>query len=337
MTTVKDGLFQYGGLPVGNGMIPITGIASDGVSAPRAFFVHGYLGNDGNSGLSPKSPLKTVTTAYGLCEDGRGDTVYILNDGTSTASVRDAALTWAKDNTHLIGLCAPAMVNQRARIAPPTTSTVDVDAYTPYLTLSASGCIFSNLSWFQGQSENKASVGVLVSGSRNVFNNVGIITGAHATQAGNVCYQLQLSGSENLFDNCYIGTDTVSYGNVASSNVCFGTSASSAAEVTRTVFRNCIFPKFATGAAQLFVTVLGLTEISRWNLFEDCNFINTGTSTMTQGVNVPGSTTGRLFFKDCAFFGCTDVTAANNALVQLSGSAEGNAANTSLYGTATIS
>jgi hypothetical protein len=65
------------------------------------------------------------------------------------------------------------------RIAPPTTSAVDVDAYTPYLTLSASGCIIHNVCWFQGQSETaKASVGLYVSGSLNYISNVSVITGA---------------------------------------------------------------------------------------------------------------------------------------------------------------
>lgn len=333
MTTVKDGLFQYGGIPVGTGMIPVTGIASDGTSSPRAFFIHGYLGNDGNTGLTPKSPLKTLTAAYALCEDGRGDTVYILNDGTSTASVRDVALTWAKDNCHIVGLCAPTIVNQRARIAPPTTDTTDVDAYTPYLTLSASGCVIANVSWFQGNSEDsKASVGIKVTGSRNYFSNVGIITGAATNQGDEVCYNLQMEGSENTFDGCYIGQDTAARSNFASANVAFIDTK----ECSRNVFRDCIFPMWADGAGPLFVTVTGLTGIQRWNLFDRCNFFNTGTSTITQGVNVPGSTTGRLFFKDCAFFGCTDVTAATNTLVLLSGNAIGTGTDNSLYGAVTV-
>ena len=332
MTTVRDGLFQYGGLPVGNGMIPITGIASDGVSAPRAFFVHGYLGNDGNSGLSPKSPLKTLTTAYGLCEDGRGDTVYILNDGSTTATVRDVALTWAKDNTHIVGLCAPTLVNQRARISTVASST-DVDAYTAYLTLSASGCIISNVSWFQGNSEDtKASIGILCSGSRNYLNNVGIITGAHANQGDEVTYNLNLTGSENTFENCYIGQDTAARSNYASANVCFGAGSLAApSESQRNVFRDCIFPMWADGASPVFVKVAVLTDIQRWNLFQRCQFINTGTSTITEAVSVPGSSTGRLFFDNCGFYGCTDVTAADSNLVQMLGPTPGTPVECGLY------
>ena len=194
MTTFGDQLFQFGGVAVGGGMIPVTGFGA------KSFFIHGSSGNDGNTGLSPKEPLKTLTTAYGLMEDGRGDVAYILNDGGTGATVRDVALTWAKDNCHIVGLGAPS-INQRCRISPPTADTADIDPYTPYLTLSASGCIISNVSWYQGQSEDKASIGVKVSGSRNYFSNVSIITGASDNTADQaLTYQLQVTGSENVFE-----------------------------------------------------------------------------------------------------------------------------------------
>jgi hypothetical protein len=284
----------------------------------RAFFVHGSLGSDGNPGTA-KDPLKTITAAYGLCTSGAGDTVYVLNDGTTSATVRDAALVWAKNNTHLVGLCAPTLVNQRARISPPTTITDDVDAYTPYLTLSGSGCVISNISWFQGNSEDsKASVGVKVTGSRNVLKNVAIITGAHANQGDEATYQLQVTGSENTFEDCYIGQDTAAAGNNAAyANLRFGSGAGD--EATRNVFRRCIFPMFADDTEPAFVRVVGLTDIQRWNLFEDCVFINTGTSTLDAAVVSPGSVTGKLFFKDCAFYGMTNVTAADSTDVLLYG------------------
>ena len=138
MTTVADGLYQFGGVPVGGGSLPAMGKES------KAFFVHGSLGGDGNDGRAPGRPLKTLTAAYGKCTDGAGDVVYILNDGSTGATVRDEALVWAKDNCHIVGLGAPS-INQRVRISNPSTATV-IASYSPYLTLSASGCIISNVS-----------------------------------------------------------------------------------------------------------------------------------------------------------------------------------------------
>jgi len=113
---------------------------------------------------------------YTLTVDKRGDVIYLLNDGNTTGSAREtAALVWAKDNTHLVGLCAPA-VNQRSRITP-TSGSTDVDAYTPFLTVSGHGNIFQNIALVQGNSEDgKASVGILNSGNRNYFNNVIVLS-----------------------------------------------------------------------------------------------------------------------------------------------------------------
>lgn len=312
MTTFGDQVYQFGGVPVGSGMLPPM------APGAKAFFVHGSLGLAGNSGLRPSEPLATLTQAYALCTDGAGDVVYIMNDGGTGASVRDVALVWAKDNCHIVGLGAPA-INQRVRIAPATTAT-DVDAYTPYLTLSASGCSISNVSWFQGNSEDgKASVGIYVSGSRNYFNNVSVITGAHANQGDEAgTYNVQITGSENVFEKCYIGQDTAARSNVANANVRFGAGASD--EATRNVFRECIFPCFADGAAPVFILAPTNADTQRWNLFDRCVFINTGTSTMTAGVSW-SDTTGKLFLKDCGFYGCTDVTAADSTLVFVQGPA----------------
>ena len=326
MTTFGDQVFQFGGAPLGSGMLPVLGYGA------KAFFVHGSSGAAGNSGLSPKDPVKTLTQAYALMEDGRGDVAYILNDGSSSASVRDVALVWAKDNCHIVGLGAPA-INQRVRIAPPTTSTVDIDAYTPYLTLSASGCIISNVSWFQGQSEDSASIGIKVSGSRNYFNNVSIITGASQSTADQaLTYQLQVTGSENVFEKCWIGQNTVNRSNVANSNVAFGSGSTDYAE--RNIFRDCIFPMKADGAAPTYICAKANNDVGTFNLFERCTFINTGSSTITQAVNWV-ATSGLCFLKDCAFYGQTDITTGNDATVQISGAAIGSANDTGEFGTAT--
>jgi len=307
MTTFGDQVQQYGGFPVGQGMLAEMGFRG------KHIWVHGGEGTDRGSGENPRRPLATLTYAYSKCVDGRGDVVHILNDGSTGASVRDVALVWAKDNCHIIGHCAPG-VNKRARIAPPTTSTEDVDAYTPYLTLSASGCIVSNVSWTQGQSEDtKPSVGVLVSGSRNHLNGVDVLTGAHANQgdeANNV--NLQVTGSENTFLECWIGTDTVAR-SAANCSLRFGGGANE--EATRNVFRKCIFPMYADAVTPVFVKAGAAFDVQRFNFMENCVFINTGTSSLTAGITW-AATTGYLYLKDCGFGGITNVCSADNAYVR---------------------
>ncbi len=306
------------GIPLlgGGGTLPLMGANG------KVLFVDPANGSDSNAGTSPKNALDTVAAAYAKTESGRGDVVYLMSDGSATGTARDAAITWSNNNTHLVGLCAPTTVNQRARIAPPTSET-DVDAYTPYITLSGSGCCFANFSIFQGNSEDgKSSIGVKVSGSRNYFANVSILNGAHENQGDEATTNLQVTGSENTFDDCYIGVDTVARGNNAiSRNIQLGSNA--ADEATRNIFRRCFFPCFADDTEPCFIYVQGLTDIQRWNFFQNCVGINTGTATLDAAVKTPGSVTGKLFLKDCAFYGVTDITAADCSDVLLYGISAG--------------
>lgn len=312
MTMFRDQVYQFGGVPVGSGMLPQMG------GLGKVFFVDPARGSDSNSGKRPDQALDTVTKALSLCTANRGDTVYLLNDGNTSGSARETAgITWNKDNTHLIGLCAPS-VNQRSRITPSSGST-DVDAFTPMITLSGTGCVFSNISIVQGNSEDgKASVGILLSGERNYLHNVSILTGQHANQGDEVSYALQISGSENVIEKCYIGTDTIARGNnAASANIRFGAGASE--QATRNIVRDCFLPMYADDTEPLFVTYTTSFDVQRWNLIERCSLVNTGTSTIDAAIAWPGLTAGILLVKDCGFYGMTDVTAADNSNVVLSG------------------
>src|SRR5665213_3300898 len=111
------------------------------------YYVSGGGNDAGFGGLS--SPKKTIAAVYPLLRTGKHDFIVILGDPTNTASctVRmDAAFNWNKAATHLIGQAGPVLLGQRARIAPTSTTT----AFTPFFTVSASGCIFQNVEWFMG-------------------------------------------------------------------------------------------------------------------------------------------------------------------------------------------
>jgi hypothetical protein len=315
LTNFPNGITSFG-TPIlgGGGTLPLMGANA------KVFFVDPANGSDSNDGLTPLTALDTVTAAYNKTTSGAGDVVYLISDGGTTGTARDVAITWANNNTHLVGICAPTIVNQRARIAPPSTDT-DVDAYTPYITVSGSGCIFMNFSVFQGNSEDsKSSIGIKVSGSRNYFYNVAVLNGAHANQADEETYNVQLTGSENTFDSCYIGVDTVSRGNNAvSANVRFGSDATD--QSCRNVFRNCIFPCFADDTEPTFIYAKTAGDCDRWQIFDRCIFVNSATalggSTLDAGVKWAATSGGVCLLYDCAFYGVTDVTAADNTYVQV--------------------
>lgn len=316
LTNFSNGVASFGNPIFGGAMsLPIMGTSG------KAFFVDPARGSDGHSGKSWDRPLATVSKALTLCTDGAGDVVYLMNDGnTSGTSREDATITWSKDNTHLVGLCAPTMVSQRARISPPTTQTTIV---TPQLLVSGHGNVFANISLFEGTSEDgTASECVRVTGNRNYFYNVAMMnmgdaSNGHSGDEAASCHLKISGGEENTFVNCYIGLDTAAR-STTNANVELVSGA------TRNIFKNCIFPAYADNAGVLFVKVDGASDIDRFVMFDDCTFINATNSsgtTMTGAMDVHASAGGHVIVKDCTLIGATDWEAADSSVIKLTGAA----------------
>lgn len=173
----------------------------------NVFLVDPVNGSDSNTGTSFKNPLKTVAAAYALCTDAQHDVVLLLSG--ATADTPSTAITWSKSYTHLIGLSGdlPGM-GQRSRIVNTAANDLGV-----LFTLSGSGCIFKNIQFFDGKDSAADGAALLVSGSRNYFENVFVAgmgdgtAGAPATRAGS--YSCKVTGSENYFKKCTFGLDTI--------------------------------------------------------------------------------------------------------------------------------
>ena len=344
MTTVADGLYQYGGMPVG----------SSGVPAPftgKWWFVDPVNGADGNPGDSPKRAFATLYQAHNKANDGNNDVVVLIGNGQASGTARlslanaqsinsavtAGTLVWSKNALHLIGVSAPS-TNPRARIAPPTgTYTATTFGSTAFVTVSGSGCYFSNISVFCGFSTGRTGMICWTdTGARNVYQNCAFQGMNDATSAGDAgSRSLKIGGSgngEHTFIRCIIGDDTTARGAVANASL----------ELTGGTPRNrfiaCTFPLYGA-AGNLGILGTGNACVDRWNLFEGCSFVNgvsSGSTVMTAlasfTTNAPG---GLLVFKDCMTVGVTkfgDTNALANSYVNMpavSGSAGGLAVNPS--------
>jgi len=298
------------GMPVLPGGVPIMG------SKAKVFFVDGARGSNGNRGTDWRKPVATVTKALTLCTDKAGDVIVLMNDGNTSGTSRDSAtLTWSLDNTHLVGLCAPTVLSQRARISPPSTNTTIV---TPQLNVTGNGNSFWNISLFEGDDQDAtASIGVQITGARNYFKNVAMMNMGHANSAdeANSAHLLIDGGEENTFDGCYIGLDTTAR-SAGNANVELKNAA------TRNTFRNCMFPAFADASTPVFVKIDSAGDIDRWVLFDSCIFMNatnSTASTMTVGMTVANSAGGHVIVKDSSIHGATAWVAAGNAFVRITG------------------
>ncbi len=291
------------------GMPVIPGIGG-GIFSPqsKSFFVApGHGGSDGHDGRSIKRPLATVSKALSLCTADKGDTVYLIGDGnTSGTSREDSTIVWSKDNTHLIGITAPTMVNGRARISHPSDQATVV---TPMLTVSGDGCVIANVSLFEGVAEATAGTCVLVTGRRNYFWNVAMMNMGDATgssPAGVASSEtLDLfAANECTFDNCYIGLDTIAR-TAANTHIRLRGGAK------RCIFRDCFFSMHATGSgsAATFMEGDSANSIDRWIWFKNCVFSSSTTSTATvaEVANIHANANGTIIFDDCNYVG--DITA----------------------------
>jgi len=204
------------------------------------------------------SPFTSLLTAYNQCTAGQHDTVFMI--GSDTAWDPAASLTWAKSHTHLIGISSPLPgQGQRCRIEGSTTN----DLVT-LLTVSASGCIFSNLKWVNLGDKDQDSGAVVVTGGRNAFINCQIAGMGHATPAARAgSYSLTLSGSENHFERCSIGLDTIVRAEANAELLVTGGARNS--------FWDCWFESYSETAGHFAVSITGM---DRYIEFKDCMFYN---------------------------------------------------------------
>lgn len=249
-----------------------------------AYYLDPTDGNDNNDGLSPQTAVKTLPVAYALLADGEHDILYYIA-GTSSITL-SAAFTWAKSYTHFIGVCAPSPVAQRARIFQLSTLT----GASPLITISGSGCVFSNLYIFQGVDDATSLINVSVTGSRNYFENVHFAGGGHATQAVDGGASLKIDGGdENMFVGCTLGVDTAAAGS-GMVNLLLDS------EAARNVFKDCLFLIYAGNAGAAFVEIADNTGIDRFTLFQNCMFINSKRTDLTSGFVIPASMTAATNF-----------------------------------------
>lgn len=332
MTTFADGLYQWGGVPVGPGSIM-------SLFSGNWYFVDPLNGADGNAGTSPERAFKTLYQAYAHMTDGNNDVCVLIGDGATTGTARlstalaqtiDPAatagtLTWAKDACHLIGVTAPTPWASRARIAPPSgTYTQATFGSGNFMVVSGSGCYFANFSLFNGFSTGGTNqICLTVSGGRNVFQNVHIGgMGDAASAADTGSHSLTISGStgENRFVDCVIGLDTVARSSGVSEFTISGGSP-------RNVFERCIIDTNA-GAAGCFWGAIGASGIDRYVIFKECIFANPtlggpAATAMTVGLSLNASPGGAVVMDRCLSYGATKLTTTGLAVTNLPASAAG--------------
>lgn len=259
---------------------------------------------DSNDGSTPAKAKATLSGAYAAAVDGNNDVIALISDGTTASTARvNAAFTWAKNATHLVGISSGVNISNRSRIAPTGSTT----AFANFFTVSGSGCQFNNIQWFHGfDTGTTSAICLTVTGGRNLFVNchiAGMGDAASAQNSGSRSLKISGSTGENGFVNCAIGIDTVTR---TTSNA----SVEFASATPRNQFIGCVFPFMTSNAGVLGITAAASGSMDRFQYFKDCLFTNAigSTSTaMTALTTLGASTGGLLVLKSCTAVGITDL------------------------------
>ena len=276
-------------------------LAQAGLAATtgNVFYLDPVNGLDVNDGQTPATtpgghgPVATLQAGYNLLRNGFNDVLVLIGNGQASGSARITTFNWKKNAAHLVGVCAPSAVSQRARIAFPTTAGLTVTA--SFFTVSGNGCLFSNLSWFvgagAGQTGIAASICMTVSGARNAFVNCDLEGMGDTTASADAgSRNLVLSAGENFFLHCNIGIDTIARTN-ANASVELQSGAG------RNQFENCTFPIDSTDGLQYIVLVASASGCDRYTLFRGClflNALNSGSTILAQLFHLVASAGGLL-------------------------------------------
>ena len=310
LTNFPNGITSFGVPVLGNiGGIPFSG---------NYYFVDPVNGADGNEG-SADYPLATLYAAINRAVSGNNDVIVLMSNGAASGTARlslalaqtinssatSGTLNWNKNATHLIGMTAPTRIGQRARIAPPTgVYTAATFGANTFINVTGAGCFFANIDIFVGFSTGSASmIGVIEAGGRNAYQNVNIQgLGDAASAGGSAARTLKITSQENTFTDCVLGLDTVAR-SAANATVEF------ASGTARNSFIGCTFPFQTSAATPLGIIASAASSIDRFQLFQQCTFINNvqSTSTTMNGLaTLPASAGGLLLIKDSTMVGITE-------------------------------
>lgn len=312
LTNFPNGISSFGVPVVGAmGGIPLTG---------NWYWVNPAYGSDGNDGTAPDQAFATLYRAHAAMTSGNNDVCVLVGNGAASGSARlstalaqtiDSSVTagtlvWSKSACHLIGEAAPTQVAQRARIAPPTgTYTAATFGSGNFVTVTGSGCIFANISLFNGFSTGGAAqICWTDSGGRNFYYNMdfgGMGDAASANSTTSRSLKVSTAG-ENTFVGCTVGLDTVT-------RTAANASLEFAGGTARNTFRDCVFPFMGNTAGVLGISVAAAADMDRWQLFDNCSFINSvgSTSTTMSGLStLAASTGGLLLIQNSRMVGITE-------------------------------
>ena len=263
MTTFADGLYQYGGLPVG-GMPPSTfGAAGPG----KVYFVNPDTGADGNSGLQMDRALATIARAYELATTNNHD-VIALSASSALAETDQLAVT--KNRIHFWGMDAVGRwYGQRSRWTMGDTSG-ESDAAIAIVKNTGVGNTFTNIKFDSSDVATTSVYAFAEGGEYTVIEHCEIYKSTDLDQAG--AAELLMNGDSALVRYCTIGS-LANQVTAARTNVLL-TRETITGKVARDVtFDNCLLWLKSSSATACHFHTTTATDVERMLWIKDCAMV----------------------------------------------------------------
>jgi len=235
--------------------------------AGTTYYVDPANGNESRDGKSLAHAVKKISTAYGLCTSGAGDTIKLYSTSTAT---ENSEIEWTKDGITVVGYAAPINFGGRAKIANKSGA-----HNLPYLiNLQGHNNSFYNIHFGTDSGTATALDVVKITGQRNYFGRCQIANNSATPMATVGGCDLEINGAaasptdELTFEGCVFGNDsTARTANVP--NIKWANGAYS----QRVRFDGCEFMANGTVATQNAIYVSGVNSINRDVVLRDCTFI----------------------------------------------------------------
>lgn len=274
--------------------LEVGSIIGGGVSSRvrHTFYLDPGSGSDGNYGNRIDRAVKTLPVAISRCETGKHDRIVLVESSSFLDLAADPS--WSLKHSSLVGTSS-GMQGQRNKIE--QGSDYGVTTAYPMITVSGEGNLFANIYSVHGYSTTEVTlVGWNITGNYQVFKRCHLHGPYNTTLGANSGYiGVKVSGTGfQLFEECTFGNLSIARTGANANVVC--------ASGTNVLFRDCIFYMFATGTTPYFVSILNTSGIGQW-VFENCKFINCGTSTLTHAFQVSSGGKAIVIDSQCMFIG----------------------------------
>jgi len=258
MTTVSDGLFQYGGVPAGMGSgIPTT--------FGKYFFVDPNT-TGAQTGDSMKNAFKYAGQANTAITTNKHDVVmFNANSAINTAESNDE-MSLTKNRSHWVGLGGGSRyLGQRSR----WTMGVTTGSAIAIVQNTGVGNTFTNIKFDSSDTLSTSLYAFADGGEYTQMTNCEIVKSTDLDQTTSA--YLLCNADSALYKNCAIGS-LVHSRTVATANVLLARTTISGKVCRDVIFEDCIFLANSTSNTFGHIRATGATDVERMLLFKNCLF-----------------------------------------------------------------